>query len=668
MARSWTAFISISLIILFSHIFVQAQDTPAVPEPSPDSLLADTTAAIDSLNAADENSSGLDSLALMTEDSLTTGQIPGFADDDLSPYYDTYLIAKGYGDYLRYRTGIISLQHGSTGQAELITKSIMLPGLGAMYNGQPIFNQGVYMPFRSGLDLNILMFENVSDFEITPVEYLGLFQQGEALSLKSMFWAPDSNPSSITVSQGPYDYDRSAWRFSRRFRENISAAMVVSFKNSDGYYGAGADYEDFGVAATFAYRPQPATEFNYAFYQHKAKQGILQFDWLIQPLLRQNSDLDYHQFKGKHIYSENINFELNLLRQKNYSHLFNTSEGYHFQIRDDIWGGSAAANLKFNDHHLKFEAGGHRHYVKSKGWISARSVTMGVVIKDSLAINQHHHVSLTGRIKHNNIDDYSLAGTAAFSWILNDRLTFKLSSGRYDKLPDLYSLYYKHPPIEDPESDLISSYSFIPDKNLESTKALFIASEAGYKLSPALMISASISAEKVYDDYVPVTAQNETNWNTTQKNITYKRLTSTIELDYAITKFFKGNSGATWFAYDPQEHSPGIEFSPSLTAYSVGELKFKNILRDIDIAGTYQLRYVSARYYHGFVSLIHERYRYKEAVSLDGSINVRFGAFEFRLCEDNILDYLFGNQYNMWGNYAMPPGTVWFIFTWDFEN
>ena len=668
MVCSRSSLISIPIIIVLSFGFLYGQDQPVAPVQPPDSTQIDSTAVPDSSDVVDKTDLLLDRITKGIADTLAEQQISYFPEENIPPYYQTIIAGKSYGDYLWYKPGVLPLQHGSPGQAEILTRSVMLPGLGVVHNGLPVFHQGNFFPFRSGADLNVLMFENVGEVDIAPMHSIDLFSQGESLTLKSMFWPSNDNPSSVTVARGPYNYERSGWRFSRRFTENAALTFTAGFKESFGYYGGGADYDDFSVAGSFAMRPRPDTEFKYSFYQHKAKQGILQFDRVIFPTLRANHDQNFHAFKGKHYFSELLQFEVNLFRQKNYNHLFDDGVNYHLFVRDDIWGGKSIVTLIKDRNNLNLEIGGQRHLLKSPGRISARSTTMGITLSDSITLNHKQNIVLTARARHNNINEYTMAGSAKFGWHLNEKTTWNLSAGRFDCLPDIYSLYYNHPAIIPEENSYISSYTYIANPDLNSRRFLFIKTDADCNIYNSITLQAGLSYEKVYDDMVPVVVESSTVWQSYQNNINYKRMTLTLNLGYAVTKYFEGSSGATYFKYDPGSPIPGIRFSPSAILYSMGELKIEHVLKGIDLSGVYHLRYLTKTDYSGFSSVVENRYSNNAAIVLDGSIVVQFGSFQFRLCEDNILDYLTGNKYNVWGEYVMPPGSVWWQFTWNFKN
>jgi hypothetical protein len=408
--------------------------------------------------------------------------------------------------------------------------------------------------------------------------------------------------------------------------------------------------------------PKPNSEIIYTFFQRKAKKEILQFDRVIFPALRVNNDLNHHTLKGRYRLSERFQFGLNLFHQKNYGHLFD-DVNYHFRIRDFIWGGKADVSFAYLKHNFKAEVGGQRHYVGGIESGAARSVMMGIVLSDSVAISQKQDLVVSARTRHNNINGFSFAGTGRYLHGLNDQLNINISAGRLDCLPDIYSMYFKYPTIDMGETGFYDSYNYQPNSQLEYCKTLFATSGLGISFRDQLSLFLNLAYEKVDDDILFITEGLSGIWFTTPENIDYNRITVTMNLDYSLTKYFKGSSGMTYFVYDPNSPLPGVKHSPKGLAFSKGELRFENVLRDIDISGVYQIRYISPREYSGFIIG-----SYKSAVVLDGAIIIRFGSFEFRLIEDNMLDYIVGNRYNVWGEYIMPPGSVWWQFTWNFKN
>lgn len=664
MAYNRSPFVSVLLILLCLSSYTFGQELLEADDEPVDSVSSDSTVIVDTSEVTPKDTLMFeaDSLQYSKIDSVAGIKVAIIPDTHLQPYYHTYRLGRSYGDYLNYMPGVFSLQHGAVGQPELLVKSVLLGGLGAIYNGVPVFHQGFYFPFRRGMDLNVLMFENVSQIDITPLSYLDIYSQGQLLSLGGMVWPAIDNPSSISVAQMPYGYSRSAWRFSRWFSRNIAATFTAGFKESQGYYQSGTDYDGFGVSGSFAYQPKPNSEIEYAFYQGKAKKGILQFDRVIAPTLRVNNVLDHHTLKGRYKQSEKCQFELNLFHQKNYGHLFDVAN-YHHRVRDFIWGGKAIVSLSGSGHNLKAEAGGRRHYIGGLESDAARSVTMGAVVSDSIVINRRQKLIMSARARHNNISDFNFAGTGRYLLSLNSQMDINLSAGYHDCLPDIYSMYFNHPEINMEITDLYDSYNFRPDTGLEYCKTMFATAGFDVGFKDWLSLFLNFSYEIVDNDILCVTEDSSATWFTTPVNIDFDRFTFTMSLDYSVTKYFRGSSGVTYFIYDPDNPLPGIKHSPNGIAFSDGELKFEGVLKDIDLSGVYHIRYISPREYYGFITE-----SYEPAVAIDGAIVVHFGTFEFRLIENNILDYIVDNKYNMWGEYIMPPGSVWWQLTWNFTN
>ena len=578
------------------------------------------------------------------------------------PYYDSYISSKSLGDYLRYNTGVFAFQHGMAGQGEMITQSVMLPGLQAIYNGVPVFHQGSYFPIRSGPDMTVLMSDNISNMTITPLSYLNLFAQGHMVSLEYTPWPSEENLSSLTVAQGSFNYERTAWRFSRRFNAKMGAVFTAGFKENGGYYSAGADYDDFRVAGSFVWRPETNIELQYGFYQHKAKQGILQFDRTITPTARSHNDINHHTIKSRYRYSNSLLFGLDLYHQQNYNHLYDDINDYVYTARDHIWGAIGKSELSLNKHNIALSAG-WQHYRLSGFNDEPKSSTLGLTLSDSLSLGESRALILTGRGRYNNKTDMGFAAVASYH---HGDYTF--SGGTIDYEPDIYAMYFAPPEIAIGNQNLISSYTYIPNPGLDSKRILFGSVQSKFGLTGNLNANAGISFEKVYDDLVPVVSGGDSVYTSNQENIDYKRLTATLGFDYNLTKYFTGTSGLTYFLYDPKEALPGIKHSPSLIAFSRGELYIPEVLRDIDLSGAFQARYYAKRYYGGFSDIILEEKEYDPVVVLDGSLAIRFGTFEFRISEDNFIDYFVDNNYTLWGQYSMPPALVWWQFTWNFKN
>ncbi len=580
------------------------------------------------------------------------------------PYYKTYLTQKGLGDILRYKTGVFALQHGAVGQPEMLTKSLMLPGAQAIYNGVPVFHQGIYFPFRSGADLNALMSDNVSEIEIAPLSYLDLFSEGQVISLNSTVWPSDNNPSSLTHARGSYDYERTTWRFSRKQGQSFGISFTAAFKQYIGYYQSGGDYDDFRISGTAVWRPSSNIELRYGFYQYKAKMGLIQFDRLLTPTRRTHNDLTHHTITALYQYSNSLFLIWDSYYQHNYNRVFDKTYDVSYRVRDGIIGTMVGAELTGERNKLSVKAGLQSQKLKDISSYEPTSASFGFLVNDSLAITEKQSFIASGRIKNNNKSDLDFSGTARYR-IYN----ITLSGGFHGSQPDLYAMYYAPPALEFTNETYINSYTYYPDPDIEAKRTTFGAASIDLKILSDLSANLGVSYENVSNDLTPVTyAVDSVYFYSTQRNIDYDRLTLTADLSYGLTRFFTGSTGVTYFSYDPTEIFPGLEFSPSLLAYSRGQLLIPEVLRDIDISGAFQVRYYSERNYSGFIDDVFGLISYGDAIVVDGSLALRFSSFEFRISEDNIADFFVDNKYNLWGEYSMPPAVVWWQIIWNFDN
>lgn len=372
--------------------------------------------------------------------------------------------------------------------------------------------------------------------------------------------------------------------------------------------------------------------------------------------------------KSRYLASENWLWTADIFYQNNYNHVFEGSGGnFDFIYKDYIWGGAIDNQYNSGIHNFSFEFGGRRHFIRDIE--SQKSFTIGALAADSLALNSEQALVIKGRLTHNNFENWKVSASARFDQLLGETAKVSLSAGLLQYDPDIYAMYFSPPTLVPVDQNVIASYDYNGNPDLKAKSDRFF--EVGFSVNDSLKFRPNIrvSFEDVKHDLFPViTDSNSTFWSSTQRNVNYRHLTVAAGLDYSITKFFRGSSGLTYFYYNPSRPLPKVRYSPNLLAYSRGELVVKEVLKDIDLSGAFQLRYLSDRYYYGFVSLISDRYKYKQALVLDGSLAIRFGTFDFRLTEDNILDFFYDNKYTTWGEYSMAPGSIWWIFTWNFRN
>lgn len=641
----------IILVISLGEAF--SQETPAPAE----SIKVDSSAVIDSMASPD-------SIAAKSKEANKIDSPVFEPDTSLGQYYKSFITARSYGDYFRYRTGVMSLQHGADGHPEMLVKSLLLGGNNVIYNGTPVFQQGYYIPFKSGPDLEAFMYENVAEFSLTPAYSLDLFSQGENLGLNGAVWTPSDNPSSITVAGGPYGYHRSAWRFTRRFNENLSGNLIIGFKKGASYYQSGGGYKSFGVSGAFAAKPKPNAEIAYTFYDHKADEGLIQFDRIIEPYLKLKRQVNFHQVSSRYLLEREEEFSLKVYYQANHNFIVDDARTYSSRLKDYLSGTQADYSIRNGDNNYKLSGGACYQRLGGVNSDDSKMTTLALTASDSICIDSINYLLAALRARYNTIGDFYPAGTIAYSRRLNSIGELTLSSGYYDYIPDIYSMYYNIiVPYTISSGTIGNFYSYHPDNNLKSKKTVFTNADFVYNPERRFNIGICLTLERVFDDILQVTSESSFTYNTRPINISYSRATITGKVEYPLTKYYEGSSGISLFAYDPAEPRTGMKHSPKALAYTNGRIQLRNVLRDVDLAAAFQAHFISARDYAGLVQT-----SYKQAANLDASLVIRFGAVEFKIIETNVFDFIGGNNYSIWGEYLMPPGNVWWQLTWDFNN
>jgi len=537
-------------------------------------------------------------------------------------------------------------------------------GCDVTYNGTPVFQQGYYIPFKAGADLDAFMYENVANFGLTPAHSLDLFNQGEYLSLEGTVWTPPENPSSITIAGGPYGYHRSGWRFTRRFNENLSGSLIVGFKKATNFYQTGGRYNSFGVSGAFAAKPKPNAEITYVFYDHKADEGLIQFDRIIEPYLKLKRQVNFHQVTGKYLLEKDRELALKIYYQANHNFITDDSKTYKSRLKDYLSGTQADYSIKQDNHNFKLSAGAGYQRLGGVNSDDSKMTTLSVAGSDSISIDSVNYLKAIVRGRYNTIGSFNPAGTVTYSKIYQTLGRLTVSSGYYDYLPNIYANYYN---VEVPytiESGTVSNfYSYRPNNNIKSKKSVFASADLGYHFERPFNIGIGVTVERVFDDILQVTSESSFTFNTHPENISYNRAAIGGKVNYPITKYYCGSSGFSLFIYDPEEPRPGMRHSPKALIYTDGRMQLRNVLRDVDLTAAVQVHYVSGREYSGIVQTSN-----KSAINLDASFVIRFGAVEFKIIETNALDFIGGNSYDIWGDYLMPPGNVWWQLTWNFKN
>ncbi len=572
--------------------------------------------------------------------------------------------AKTLGDLLWFEGGIFPLQHGPEGQPEILVKSILLGGQGVVVDGLPFYQQGLFVPERSGPDLNVVMFENPGKVELTRLNHLDLTTQGTVLSVRSQVRPPQNNPSSITVARGPYGYERTAWRFSRNFSSRLAGTFCVGFKKSRSYYTSGADYDGFGVSGSLAGSFRNVGEFQYGFYENKSEQGILQFDRIVPPSFRAKSDIIRHRLHYEHNRGAKVTMFSDLLYQKN------EVKAGGLYISPKAWPADktkmAALGVDFiggrNKLRLAFAYKELRQY--GQGAYTKALKQYSIFACDSLRVTSADRLELAVRLR--NSDPGRTAGAVDIGYERNEEdVGFGIHGGYHDSDYDPYAVYFGTPTFSVNYSGLveIDEYRIVTVTSAPAKSTLYALLFGRWNPFAFLKSDFSVSYEKVTGDSYWRLTDSSGIWSARPTAIDYDRAVITLTFETGLGEYLHSRAGMTSFLYSPKTTEWGERHSPAFIGFAESEVIWKGALRDVDLSAQAQARYCGRRCYYGFVDV-----EYGPFAVLDCAAGIRYGSFDFHVIGSNVFDFIIGNDYKLWGEYSMPPGTVWWVFNWKFSN
>lgn len=573
-------------------------------------------------------------------------------------------LAKTLGDMLWFEGGVLSFQHGPEGQPEIFVKSILLGGQGIIIDGLPFFQQGLYVPQRSGPDLNTVMFENLAEIELTRLNHLDLSTEGTVLSLKTPAWPPAANPSSITVARGPYGYERTAWRFTKNFSRRLAATFCAGFKKSKSFYTSGADYDGFGVSGSLVGDFRRIGAFRYGFYENKSDQGILQFDRMVPPSKRLKRDIIRHQFRLEKELKKGLTLFSDLLYQKNEAKADGLYLSPAARPRDRLILAAAGTDIVGNRNKLRI-AVAYRDLNQTDQAADTKILRQyALLVCDSLPVSTFDEIRVAFRWRGRNPG--RSAGSASFGYE-KKKEDFRLGihGGYHDSDPDPYAAYFGAPAFGVNYSGLIEINEYrvetIPSMPLKTTAYALVF--GGWSPHKSLKSDLSVSFERVSGDSYWRLIDSSGIWTAEPTSIDYRRATITLSLGTAIGGFFNSRAGMTSFIYFPRKTEWGEKHSPSLIGFGESEAIWKGALRDVDLSAQIQARYCGRRHYYGFVDS-----SYGPFAVVDCALGIRYASFDFHVIGSNVFDFIIGNEYKLWGEYNMPPGTIWWVFNWKFVN
>ncbi len=556
-------------------------------------------------------------------------------------YENRNYLSRGVGDELA-NPRLLILTHGTVGTPQIPVKYLNVAGMDVRVNGLPFSYNGLYRPYIIGVDLNVIPWEILNDITI----------RGDYIDLSLGDPGGKRTISDVEVSRGPYGYNSSRWRFFQPLGSRTTAYFTLGFKKTDPFY-TNSDYDSYHVTGG-AERKLLGGLLSLDLWRHRAKTGLLSFDFLVNQLARQSRGLDRTEIS----YNRKISDRLKLGLTGLYHRSAQTINGYsaEFKTKNDIGGGKADLSYRIDSLTLSLSSAYYNTRLYGHDGI-----------KPSINIYEHK-AKISGswnKIIYNAGIGYSWAGTdrgailpdAEIRYDITERYFANLSISRYRRSPDLYLLYYDDY-VTGLGSSILESYRFLPVSALKSPLTTAVSAKFGGGFS---IFDARIGLSvKSIEDQVRLAYYYPEMGEVIVTPVNYED--RFFEADIAFTGELGPVSGEISAAYrywDERYFDDGLEKGPALLGF--GKLAFEKqlFIPDLFIGGSLEARGSSRRDYRSVQIGLTDGF-----VIISGRIIFKYKDFTFYLNEDNLT----ARKYYPLYPYPGTPRAVWWEFKWEFSG
>lgn len=558
-----------------------------------------------------------------------------------SAYKQRRYLSRGTGDEIGFISRYYIVTSGDVGQPQLLYKYLNVAGPDVRINGLPFVYGGMYRPYLTAVDLDVLPWEILRDIK----------SGNGVLNVSPGIPRGSSARSDVELSRGPYGYSGTRWRFAQPVGKDMHAYFTVGFKKSNGYF-PNTDYDGYhvcgGVKKSFL-----GGEGEIDVWQHRARYGLRSFDYLVPQLLRQSRGVYRYEFRFKRPLVDPVNLWVTGLYQRSAK----TVDGYGDQIKTkyDLGGGRGSLRLGFWEHTA--DAGMAYYNVKLYG-LPNRSPNVNqfeyfINIEGSRG-DWEQKVNLD--YAWNGIDHGAFVPELRVSRGFGDKLMLFGEFSRKRKFPDLFLLYFHDYVSGLGAGQTLESYTFDSKSNLRMpiVGTLSLGLESSWHL---FNVELSISGVRI-DDQIRLSYQADTNGNVVVTPINFDDRYMKIEgrIDGSQGPF-SGEFSAIYRKWDDRYLPDGLEKGPAAVGF--GRLSFLKefFIRDLYLGGSLEMQVSSRRDYRSILQGFTDGY-----AVFDGRLEFRYKDFTFRLNEDNLLDTRY---YSLWP-YPEKPRTLWWDFRWKF--
>jgi hypothetical protein len=602
-------------------------DSAAIERRAKEKLLKEMLAKRDSAQAVE-----------IEIDTFVTSQVSEF-----SIYEKKLYIAKGIEDEIKPVADLFIVTPGLVGAPALPVEYINVAGLDVTLNGLPFAYSGLYRPYVMGTDLNVF-----------PWEFLnGIDRSNGHIDISVGAPPGDAKGSDVEVARGSYGYSGTRWRFYQPLNSSTYAVFAVGFKKTDPFY-TNSDFDGFQVTGGIKRKILDGS-LALNLYRHRAKAGILAFDFIPQQISRQSRGIDRAEVGYGRAVGENLEFSLAGFFHRSAQ----TIRGYTDEVKstNDLGGGKA--DIAFDTGRFSIGVVSEIYSTRLYGIDNVRP-SYDVVNENLKASGRWRDLSCSAALMYswNKIDGSAYLPDTEIRYDLDDRYYAIASFSKYRGVPDLYLRFFDDYVDNLGFTDALESYRFEAVPGLKTPVSTSASIGMGVNF-PVVGADIGVNRKRINDQITLSYSESDPgDILATPANFDDEFTEITATLNAKIGPF-SGEASAAYRWWDDRYFSDNLEKGPAVIGF--GRLSFRRqfFIPRLFFGGSVEMEASSRRDYRSVTI------GYTDAYAVfHGRLEFQYKDFRFYFNEDNLMAHKY---YPLWP-YPGRPRTIWWGFNWKFYN
>lgn len=636
-------------LLSFSSAFCSDQDSTYTADP--DSLLqVDSGEPLDSFSAdISREKSMFGHFRRQIIDSFNLSQTISSKDIDNS-------LAESLGELLDMWSLFDVERLGSLGQPEIATVAGYQRGPEIFVDGGFFQQQDLYFPQRGNLDLNQVLFSNISSVRLLPLGLANMWGTGRGmpgLDINTKRLNRKEPYSRATANRGPFGTYRTQVELGRQLTSKGEFYFTAEFKETDGYQ-INSVYDGMSFWGTTAFDLSRNLDWKFSGYRNRSKMGVPFF-----------LDADYRDAKKNSeswginsalLIRENQHASLNLNLQYDNQKQEIKSESYGFESKkgNEIIALKAEQLFLMPRNQIQIEGYTEREGFKS---LTNDKELYGGFLSASDLYQLGPTTNLFASAKMNKEEglDMGISALAGISHSFSKRFSLFGTVGTIAGFPNTMERYW--PASSFSFSDTVADYFEEGNEFLKSQRSTIV--DFGMNVNSENLHLFGYAFGAKIDDMLF--------WSNTDTTVYYghfkpKNTDAEIRGASLNARYKPFSHLSLYFSYAYKwsrntDTDLRLPFSPEHSLFGYIQYESEFLKKEMELKLRFEGKALSERFVDQY-----QKDREPEAAIVNAKITIRYLDFNFHYTVRNITD----EDYRLFDYYTMPGRTYWWGFCWEF--